>query len=153
MYTPGLLDIIKLSFKSNKKYDQILLLLASGVLGFPKTEVRSPAREIFWEIVLGLCWSTREAAERKSVMTGGLTLLGCFYKLETRGACVKRLSFLKGGLGNFLFQGQLISNCVAWYLCSPEVVVGGGVDGTCSSLPQPQKGYIAVKPWSSAHVG
>lgn len=36
----GLLDKIKLSFKSNKTYHQILLLLAFGLLGFPMIETK-----------------------------------------------------------------------------------------------------------------
>lgn len=62
----GLLDIIKLSFRSNKTYHQILLLVAFGVLGFPKIETKRKHQRNFWRNFIRLMF---QAAQRKSEQT------------------------------------------------------------------------------------
>lgn len=68
-----------------------------GVLGFPKIEIeRGNLREISREILLNSCSSTKEAAqkkERSSEPPWELALAGCFYKLRTKWACMKRWAF------------------------------------------------------------
>ena len=99
------------------------LVTCLRVLGFLEATRRNP-REVSRQILLSLCLSTREAAQRKgrcSELAWGLALLVCFYKLGTKLADVKGLALLKKvGPWDFPFQDQAtsFSRFFPWQRCA-----------------------------------
>lgn len=130
---------------SNPSYFHLICTLATsiGVLEFSRIEIERKPQKKF-QILLSLWLSTGEAAQRKGgsfELTCGLTLLGCFCKLGTKGACPKVADYLK--VAGFLY----------WYsclvtTCSEAALWCKMVD--CSLSPS-QEGRIAVKLGSAVH--
>ena len=71
------------------------------------------------QVLLSLCLSTREAAQRKgssSELAHGLALLGSLYKQGTEQACTERQALAEASLQNWPSESWVTSfpSCVAW---------------------------------------